>query len=114
MQKLSDLEKIVRDPAHELAGLLVVVERERKLLKVRKDLGSHVVFHLRAHDVTYIGYVVVREKLDDNEAYQDETQMDDPLLRSRLEIDDVRMTRAIAEATIAKNISRRNVPMKGL
>ena len=72
MQELGYLEQVVRDPAHELTGLLVVVEREWEFLKVREDLGSHVVFHLRAHDMTDVGYVVIREELYDNEAYQDE------------------------------------------
>ena len=68
MQELGYLEQVVRDPAHELTGLLVVVERERKLLKVREYFGAHVVFHLRAHNVTDVRNVVIREELYYHEA----------------------------------------------
>ena len=54
MQELGDLKKIARDPAHELTYLLIVEEGKRQLLIVREYLRTHVVFHLRAHHVTYI------------------------------------------------------------
>ena len=70
MKELRDLEQVVRYPAHQLTGLLVIVEREWQFLQMRKDLCAHVVFHLRAHNVTYIGYVIIREELDNDEADQ--------------------------------------------
>ena len=59
MQELGYIKQIVSDPAHELSDLLVVEERERKLLVMLEDLGTHVIFHLRTHNMTDIGYVEV-------------------------------------------------------
>ena len=59
MQKLCNIKKVIRDPAHQLSDFLVVKERERQLLIMLEDLGTHVIFHLRAHNMTDIGYVEI-------------------------------------------------------
>ena len=59
MKELGNIKKVISDPAHELSDLLVVEERERQLLIVFEDLGTHVIFHLCTHNMTDIGYVEV-------------------------------------------------------
>ena len=57
---------------------------------MREDLSTHVVFHLRAHDVTDIRDVVIRKELDHHESDKNKAEMYYPLLRALLEIDDLR------------------------
>ena len=49
---------------------------------MREDLCSHVIFHFRAHDMTIIGDIVVRKKLNNDEHYQDAPDHED-LLHAR-------------------------------
>ena len=90
MEKLSNIEEIISDPAHELSDLLVIEERERQLLIVFEDLGAHVVFHLRAHDMSDVRDIEIGQELHDNQHHQKDTETYDPLLRAFLHVDHIR------------------------
>ena len=60
--ELGYVEKVVDDPAHYRAGLVVVKVFERKSLQVRKNVVAHIRLHPDTDDVTVVGDEVVESE----------------------------------------------------
>src|SRR5699024_2254487 len=77
MQKFADIKQIRGDSREQVPDLLIVKKCKRQFLVVIKDFISHVMFYMRAHEMSEVGNIVIAEKFNYHKAKHQRSQLQD-------------------------------------
>ena len=78
VQKLCDIKKVCRDPAHQLSDFRIIVESKGQLLHMVKNLCPHIVFYFCPHHMTVISDKIPAEQIHQKQHRQKQTNLPQP------------------------------------
>ncbi len=86
MGKLRHVKKVIRNPAHDLTDLRIIIVGIRQFLQMRISVPPHIRLDSRAHHMSRVSHIEVRHRIYDTQAQIQYPETENHRYRERRQI----------------------------